>query len=175
MSTQENTQIQLVNQTLTAVTEMDGKYLTFWTDKQLFGIPIRDVVQIVGLQHITEIPDFPVYVKGIISLRGSMIPLIDVRLRFGKAEIEYNERTCIVVASIREKRIGFIVDEVNEVANIADEQVSPPPSISDDCQNAYLTGIAERDGQIILLLDAAKIFSDNIVNSLFANGGMEHV
>ncbi|MEG0650505.1 MAG: chemotaxis protein CheW, partial [Oscillospiraceae bacterium] len=109
--------------------EMDGKYLTFWTDKQLFGVPIAHVVQIVGMQNITEVPEFPYYAKGIINLRGSIIPLIDARLRLGKAEAEYNERTCVIVTSINEHFVGFIVDEVDAVVTIADDLIVPPPRL----------------------------------------------
>lgn len=152
-----------VNQIINDISEMDGKYLTFWTDKQLFGIPIRDVVQIVGMQDITAIPELPAYAKGIINLRGSMIPLIDVRLRFGKQEIAYNERTCIIVTSIHKKEAGFIVDEVNEVVAINEQDVSPPPELSGDCTNAYLTGIGNQYGKLVLLVDAAKMLSDDIM------------
>ena len=176
MGTQESTQTESVNQALAAVSEMNGKYLTFWTDRQLFGIPIRDVGQIVGMQEITELPYFPTYVKGIINLRGSIIPLIDVRLRFGKPEMNYTERTCVIVTSICKKEIGFIVDAVNEVAAISEEQIAPPPKVSDDCpNNTYLTGVAKQEGKIVLLVDAAKILSAEIMDSLSENGGKEYV
>jgi purine-binding chemotaxis protein CheW len=144
--------------------EMEGKYLTFWTDQQLFGIPIADVIQIVGLQKITEIPDSPDYVKGIINLRGAIIPLIDMRLRFHKPVIEYNERTCIIVTSIQNKSVGFIVDAVDEVTTIRDEAISPPPSIQNkDTSNSYLIGIGKLDEnrKIVLLLDTSRILSEN--------------
>ena len=141
--------------------EMYGKYLTFWTDDQLFGIPIADVVQIVGVQTITKIPEFPEYAKGIIDLRGSIIPVIDVRLRLHKQEIPYNERTCIIVTNIQENLIGLIVDAVDEVANIEDENISDPPKITKDTTNAYLIGIAKLQNKVVLLLDSEKILNDD--------------
>jgi purine-binding chemotaxis protein CheW len=143
--------------------EMYGKYLTFWADNQLFGIPIADVVQIVGVQTITKIPEFPDYAKGIINLRGSIIPVIDVRLRLHKEEIPYDERTCIIVTNIQESLIGLIVDSVNEVANIEDENISQPPKITKDTTNAYLTGITKLQDKVVLLLNSEKILKNEEV------------
>lgn len=156
----------------TAASEMEGKYLTFWTDKQLFGIPIADVVQIVQMQPITEIPEFPSYAKGIINLRGSIIPTIDVRLRFGKMEAPYDEHTCIIVTSIQEKLIGFIVDSVEEVTDIPEEEVSAPPSMSGDVTNTYLTGIGKHGGKVILLIDAQRILTGDQFDLLQGGYGM---
>lgn len=139
--------------------EMKGKYLTFWTDGQLFGVPISDVVQIIGIQDITPLPDSPVYAKGVINLRGNIIPVIDVRIRFSKPEAEYGEHTCIIVTKIEENFIGFIVDSVDEVATIEDDQISPPPHVSADRANAYLTGIGKLRSKVVLLLDTAKILN----------------
>ncbi|MEG0839392.1 MAG: chemotaxis protein CheW [Hydrogenoanaerobacterium sp.] len=136
--------------------EMDGKYLTFWTDKQLFGVPIAHVVQIVGMQKVTEVPEFPYYAKGIINLRGAIIPLIDARLRLGKPEAEYNERTCIIVTNISEHYVGFIVDEVDAVITIADELIAPPPRLSGGT-DGYITGVGKLDGKVVLLMDTRKI------------------
>lgn len=137
--------------------DLDGKYLTFWTEKQLFGIPIADVVQIVQMQPITEIPEFPSYAKGIINLRGTMIPCIDVSLRLGKMVAPYDDHTCIIVTNIRDRVIGLIVEGVEEVTDILDEEISPPPAMSSDYVNTYLTGIGKHNGKVILLLDAQKI------------------
>lgn len=140
----------------TDTSEMDGKYLTFWTDGQLFGVPIAHVVQIVGMQKITEVPEFPYYAKGIINLRGAIIPLIDARLRLGKQETEYNERTCIIVTNIHENYVGFIVDEVDAVIMIDDELISPPPQMSGGAES-YLTGIGKLEDRVVLLMDTRKI------------------
>lgn len=175
MNQPETSKTETMNQIIDDISEMDGKYLTFWTDKQLFGIPIRDVVQIVGMQEIAAIPEFPAYAKGIINLRGSIIPLIDVRLRFGKPETEYNERTCIIVTSICEKEIGFIVDAVNEVADIEEQDISDPPALSEDYANVYLTGIANQEGRIVLLVDATKMLADDIAKKLMNAGGTNNV
>ena len=145
----------------TNLSQMRGKYLTFWTDRQLFGVPISDVVQIIGIQEITPIPEFPNYAKGVIDLRGDIIPVIDVRIRFGKEEAEYDERTCIIVTSIEDSHMGFIVDAVDEVTDIDDDAISPPPRVSHDCTNAYLIGISKVEDRVVLLLDTGKILTEN--------------
>lgn len=137
------------------------KYLTFWTDKELFGIPISDVVQIISMQKITSLPDFPDYAKGIINLRGSIIPVIDMRIRLKKPEAEYNESTCIIVTNIRDTYMGFIVDTVDEVADISSENITPAPRLSKDSVNRYLTGIGQIGEKVVLLLDISKILSDS--------------
>ena len=144
-----------------AENSLEQKYLTFWTDKELFGIPISDVVQIISIQEITPLPDFPEYAKGVINLRGNIIPAIDIRLRFGKPEIEYNEGTCIIVTRIEDAYMGFIVDSVDEVTDIDDDDITPAPKVSKDVTNQYLTGIGQIGDRVVLLLDVAKILTEN--------------
>lgn len=140
---------------------IDKKFLTFWTDKELFGVPIADVVQIISMLGITPLPDFPDYAKGIINLRGDIIPVIDIRIRFGKPEIEYNENTCIIVTSIDQSYMGFIVDSVDEVVDIEEDDISPAPKVSKEITNKYLTGVGQVNEKVVLLLDTAKILTEN--------------
>ncbi|MBP1925768.1 purine-binding chemotaxis protein CheW [Sedimentibacter acidaminivorans] len=140
---------------------LKDKYLTFFTDNQLFGIPIADVVQIVGVQEITPVPDFPNYAKGIINLRGTIIPIIDVRLRLHKEEIGYTERTCTIVTNINDVSIGFIVDAVNEVTNIEKSSISQPPKMGKDYVNTYITGVAKLGNKVVLLLNTQKMLSES--------------
>lgn len=137
---------------------LKDKYLTFLTDNQYFGIPIADVVQIVGVQEITPVPEFPTYAKGVINLRGNIIPIIDVRLRLRKNEAVYNERTCIIVTDIKGIYVGFIIDEVSEVVNIEKENISAPPKLG-DYVNSYITGVGKIGGRVVLLLDTDRIIS----------------
>lgn len=139
--------------------EMENKYLTFWTAGQLFGIPIADVMQIIGIQEITNIPEFPEYAKGIINLRGSIIPVIDVRIRLRKPEAEYNERTCIINTNMDDSYFGFIVDAVDEVADILPENISEPPKMNGDYSSAFLTGVGRIGEKIILILDVRKMIN----------------
>ena len=151
----------------TANQEIDGKYLTFFLDSQLFGVPISDVVQIIGMQEITPVPDSPVYAKGVINLRGSIIPLIDIRLRFGKPELEYNDRTCIIVTKLEEAYIGFLVDSVNEVSVIEEENISSTPTvISGNSANTYVTGIGRLHGKVVLLVDPIKILNNDEIKQV---------
>ena len=106
-----------LNQISGSIDEMRGRYLTFFIDNQVFGIPIADVIQIVGVQEITEVPEFPTYAKGIINLRGNIVPLIDMRIRFHKEELPYNDRTCVIVTNIGSRLIGLVVEAVDEVVH----------------------------------------------------------
>ena len=142
-------------------TEMDGKYLTFWIDNQIFGIAISDIDQIVSIQKITPMPQFPSYVKGVINLRGEIIPVIDVRLRFNKPEVPYNKITCIIIITIGKDQYGLIVDSVDEVVKIQDEEITAPPTISDNYENDYLSGIAKLKEKVVLLLDITAILHNN--------------
>ena len=159
-----------VEEKISVVEENDSglnqKYLTFWTDNELFGIPITDVVQIISIQEITSLPDFPEYVKGIINLRGNIIPAIDIRIRFGKPEIGYNENTCIIVTRIEDTYMGFIVDSVDEVTDIEDDDITPAPKVSQNVTNKYLTGIGQIGEKVVLLLDVSKILTENEYKSV---------
>lgn len=145
--------------------EMDGKYLTFFTENQLYGVSITYVVQIVGMQKITEIPECVDYAKGIINLRGTIIPVIDMRLRLGKMEKEYDERTCIIVTQIRESMMGFIVDAVDAVTDIDENNITPPPKLSEN-DNSYITGVANLQNKVVLLMNTTKILSENVLSNM---------
>ena len=105
-----------------------GRFLTFALGKEVYGMEIKYVTEIIGMQGITVVPEVPIFVKGIINLRGKIIPVIDVRLKFKKEAIPYGDRTCIVVIDIDEVSVGLIVDLVTEVLTIPDEDIAPPPS-----------------------------------------------
>lgn len=142
------------------------KYLTFLIDKQFYAFPIRDVLSIIEVQEVIAVPEFPSYVKGIINLRGQIIPIIDVRLRFRKEEAAYTERTCFIVVTINDVNIGFVVDTVDEVIGIEDENISPPPAMATDGAARYLMGVGKIEGKIVLLLDAKKMLNDDELSSL---------
>lgn len=169
--------IEQVNQELNENrSDLDEKWLTFWMEKQLFCVSIAGVEQIVSMQSITQIPEYPPYAKGIISLRGAIIPVIDLRLRMGKQEIEYTDHTCIIINRVGDDQLGFIVDEVDAVIDIPAQAVLPPPKMGDDSVNRYLLGIAritqENDKEtMILCLNAAKILRDDEVGSLASAAG----
>jgi len=143
-----------------------GKFLTFSVGKESYGIEIKFVTEIIGIQDITEVPELPNYVRGIINLRGKIIPVIDVRLRFRKESKEYNDRTCIVVIDIKEISVGLIVDNVAEVINIEDSNIVPPPDIKTGFHNRYVRGIGKVGNQVKLLLDCDKLLNDDELEGL---------
>ena len=145
--------------------ELEGKYLTFWTDGQLFAIPIANVMQIVQMQEITEIPEVPMYAKGVIDLRGKMIPVMDLRLRLGKMEATYDAHTCIIVMNFNDANVGLIVDSVDEVAPIDEESVSPSPSIGSGVASQFLKGLAKNSRGVILLLSLDQVLGDNFYSA----------
>ena len=149
------------------------KWLTFWLDGQLYGSAIVHVEQIVSMMPITEVPEYPHYAKGVISIRGTIIPLIDLRLRIGKAEAEYTDQTCIIICRIDENQIGFIADSVDAVMTITPDMISPPPKMGEDGSARYLSGIARistEDGEkLVLCLDTTKVLRDNELDLLVQN------
>jgi len=150
----------------TAEDTQKGKFLTFSIGKEAYGFEIKYVTEIIGIQEITEVPELPVYVKGIINLRGKIIPVMDVRLRFKKVAIEYNDRTCIVVIDIHDISIGLIVDHVVEVLVIPPENIVPPPAVKTGFHNRYIKGIGKVDNEVKLLLDCDKLLNDEEVDTL---------
>lgn len=137
-----------------------GKFLTFSIGREEYGIGIKYVTEIIGIQEITEVPELPDYVRGIINLRGKIIPVMDVRLRFKKEPKEYNDRTCIVVIDVKDISIGLIVDHVSEVLNINEESIVPPPNSRTGFHNRYVNGIGKVGNEVKLLLDCEKLLND---------------
>jgi len=137
---------------------MRGKFLTFYVGDNGFGLEISYVTEIIGIQNITRVPHTHHYIKGIINLRGTVVPVMDMRLRFGLPEIPYTDRTCVVVINTNDICIGLIVDEVSEVVDITDENIQPPPPATAGGINHYIRAIATVGDHIKQLLDLEKIF-----------------
>lgn len=142
------------------------KYLTFIIDKQTYAVEISNVKEIISIQDITTMPDFPDFIKGIINVRGVIIPVIDMRYRFKKPEIEYNDRTSIVITIINELLVGLIVDSVDEVLDIEKADISPSPKMSSDTNAKYVSDIAKVDKKIILILDANRILNNDELSGI---------
>lgn len=136
-----------------------GRFLAFLLGNETYGIEIRCVTEIVGIQAITEMPEMPAYIKGIINLRGLIIPLLDVRLRFGKEPRAYDDRTCVVVIDLNGISLGLIVDSVSEVLTIPAENISELPALNSGLKNGYVKNIGKLDGRVVLLLDSEKLLS----------------
>ena len=137
-----------------------GRFLTFTLEDEVYGIEIKYVTEIIGIQSITKVPEVPNYVKGIINLRGKIIPVIDVRLKFGKQPMEYDDRTCIVVIDITEVSVGLIVDNVDEVLTIDDQDIAAPPANKTGFENKYIKGIGKAGERVQLLLDCEKLLKN---------------
>jgi purine-binding chemotaxis protein CheW len=140
---------------------LQGRFLTFTLDKEIYGIAIRYVVEIIGIQSITVVPEVPQYIRGIINLRGKIIPVIDVRLKFGKAEAEYDDRTCIIVIEIGDVSVGLIVDNVEEVLTIEEQDIAAPPANRTGFENRYIMGIGKIGNNVQLLLDCEKLLKSD--------------
>lgn len=143
--------------------DKEGKYLTFTLAEEDYGLEILKVREIIGMMDITAVPQTPVYVKGVINLRGRVIPVIDLRLKFGLEEAEYGERTCIIVVEVQSQvgsvQMGVVVDSVSEVLNINGDDIEPPPSFGARLNTQYILGIAKAKGTIKILLDIDRVLS----------------
>jgi purine-binding chemotaxis protein CheW len=141
------------------------KYLTFRIASEDYGIAIANVTEIIGIQSITEIPEMADYIKGVINLRGKVIPVMDIRLRFKLPPREYDERTCIVVVEIDGTSVGLVVDTVNEVADIPEEQVEPAPK-SKRKGGSYIQGIGKIGQEVKILLDINRILYEDELETI---------
>ncbi|MBP7177217.1 MAG: purine-binding chemotaxis protein CheW [Thermoclostridium sp.] len=144
----------------------EGRYLTFSLGKESYGIEIRHVTEIIGIQPITKIPELPEYVKGIINLRGKIIPVMDIRLRFKKEPKDYNDRTCVIVVELRDVSIGLVVDSVSEVLTIPEQDIVEPPQMNKGYQNRYIQKIGKVGSDVKLLLDCDKLLTEGEVHAL---------
>lgn len=143
-----------------------GKYLTFSLGNESYGIEIQYVTEIIGIQTITEIPELPDYVKGIINLRGKIIPVMDVRLRFKKEVKDYNDRTCIIVIDIMDLSIGLIVDSVAEVMNIPEQDIEVPPKMNKGYNNRFIKNIGKVGNEVKLLLDCERLLNGDDISEI---------
>ena len=153
-----------------AVDYRTGKYLAFHVGPEEFAIGVLGVREIMGMQDITAVPHTPGYVKGIINLRGKVVPVIDLRLKFGMPPTEYTARTCIVVVNVAGDGggvlTGVIVDAVSEVVNIAAGEIENPPDFGEGVSIPYLIGIAKSKGKVKLLLNIEKALATSEVTGL---------
>ena len=143
---------------------LSNKYMLFKIADEVYGIEIRFVTEIIELQKITEVPDLPDYIKGVINLRGRVIPVMDVRLRFKMQPREYDDRTCIIIVRTHETSIGFVVDTVAEVQSISESNMEEAPKFSNSTKKEqYIKSLGKVDGDVKILLDVEKIiFQDEL-------------
>ena len=152
-----------MDQAVKAMVNREGKYLTFTLAEEEYGIGILKVKEIIGMMAITTVPQTPEYMKGVINLRGKVIPVVDLRLKFGMEAIGYTERTCIIVVEItgdgKKIQIGILVDSVSEVLNIKVGDIEDTPNFGSHLNTDYILGMAKTGGRVKILLDIDKVLS----------------
>ncbi len=144
------------------------KYLTFHLAGEDYGIEIQYVIEIIGIQNITDVPDMPAFIRGVINLRGKVIPIMDVRARFGIEDRSYDDRTCIIVVNIDGTEVGLVVDEVSEVADIPENNVEPAPKTSKSSEDSYIQGMGKINNEVKILLDVHKLLFSGEMQDLAA-------
>ena len=146
-----------------AVADREGKYLTFTLANEEYGIGILKIKEIIGMMPVTPVPQTPAYVKGVINLRGKVIPVIDLRLKFGMEAADYTERTCIIVVEIPGQaatvQIGIVVDAVSEVLNVKGSDIEDTPTFGTKLNTDYILGMAKMEGGVKILLDIDRVLS----------------
>lgn len=156
---------ETVDQAVKAMVDKEGKYLTFTLADEEYGIGILKVKEIIGMMPITTVPQTPEFVKGVINLRGKVIPVTDLRLRFGMDAIDYTERTCIIVVEVEGQtgtiQIGIVVDSVSEVLNIKGDEIEETPTFGAKLETDYILGMAKIEGNVKILLDIDCVLSND--------------
>lgn len=162
---EEMTDTNLV-ETLNVVQQKAGKYLTFELASEEYGLEILTVREIIGLMEITSVPRTPESVKGVINLRGKVIPVIDLRLKFDMVEAAHTEHTCIIVANVCDIEMGLIVDKVCEVLDVAGEDIEDAPAFGIGVNTDFILGMGKANGRVTILLDISKVFAESELSAL---------
>jgi purine-binding chemotaxis protein CheW len=161
---------EALDQAIKATTITTGKYLTFTLDEEEYGIGILKVKEIIGMMDITTVPRTPEFIKGVINLRGKVIPIIDLRLKFEMGKIPYTDRTCIIVVEIDSEKgtilIGIVVDAVSEVLNIQEGEIEETPAFGTQLNTDYILGMAKTEGGVKILLNIDKVLSIEEITGL---------
>ena len=153
-----------------AMADKEGKYLTFTLADEEYGIGILKIKEIIGMLPITSVPQTPEFVKGVVNLRGKVIPVMDLRLRFGMSSIDYTERTCIIVVEIASSSgtilVGIVVDAVSEVLNIKGDDIEKTPTFGTRLNTDYILGMAKMEGGVKILLDIDQVLGSDELSLL---------
>ncbi|MCP3955310.1 MAG: purine-binding chemotaxis protein CheW [Desulfobacterales bacterium] len=159
-----------MDQVVKVMADREGKYLTFSLAEEEYGIGILKIKEIIGMMPVTAVPKTPEFVKGVINLRGKVIPVLDLRLRFGIEEIDYSERTCIIVVEVEGQvgrvEIGIVVDSVSEVLNIKGSDIEDTPAFGTKLDTTFILGMAKMEGGIKILLDIDCVLATREVEAL---------
>lgn len=141
------------------ISSYEGKFLTFALSNEEYGVEILKVREILGIMEITAVPQTPDYMKGVINLRGKVIPIIDLRLKFSMPEVEHTKETCIIVAEVGTAQVGVIVDSVSEVTDIKGEDIEEAPNFGQELDTNFIMGLGKTKKKIIILLDIEKVLT----------------
>lgn len=141
------------------------RYLTFFLGSEQYGIAIDRIKEIIAMMKVTKVPKTPEYMRGVINLRGSIIPVIDTRLRFGMNQREEDMHTAIIIVDVEKVNIGFIVDRVEEVASIDEANMSEPPKFGSNIDTDFICSMAQIEDKVVMILDVLKLFeADELVS-----------
>lgn len=160
-----STDAEVIGQAAAAASDLVGKYLTFALGDEEYGVPVLKVREIIKMMDITSVPQVPRHVKGVINLRGKVIPVVDLRLKFSFADSGYTERTCIIVVDVAlptgPVMMGIIVDQVSEVLSITPEEIEQTPEFGEHVETSYMKGLAKVKGKVKILLDLDQVLISN--------------
>ncbi len=157
---------ETAKQAIDAATEREGKYLTFFLAGEEYGLEILKVQEIFGIMDVTPVPRTPDFIKGVINLRGKVIPVVELRTKFEMETIDYTEETCIIVVQTHGLHMGIVVDKVSEVMDIAAGDIEDAPSFGEEVRTDFILGIGKAEGRVRLLLDIDRVLSSGDVSAL---------
>jgi len=164
--------VDVVNQAVATTSDLAGKYLTFALGDEEYGVPVLKVREIIKMMDITSVPQVPRHVRGLINLRGKVIPVVDLRLKFSFAEQGYTERTCIIVVEVAlaasKVMMGIVVDAVSEVLTIAPDEIEQTPEFGERVATDYMKGVAKVKGKVKILLDLDRVLGTDGTIALHA-------
>jgi len=151
--------------------KLAGKYLTFFLAEEEYGVDVLNVQEIISMVNITKVPKTPPFVKGVINLRGLVIPVVDLRLKFDMEPMAYSNKTCIMVVEVRRgddrvTSMGLIIDKISEVLTFETSDIEPPPEFGTSINTEFITGVAKRGDTIKILLDIHSVLSDEEMSAL---------
>lgn len=145
-----------------------GKFLTFFLDEEEYALEILKVHEIIGMMPITPVPRTPDYVLGVLNLRGKVIPVLDLRTKFGMEKVAWDDETCIIVVQINDRQVGTVVDKVSEVLDIANDDIEDTPAFGTEVNTDFILGIGKSEGRVKLLLDIDKVLTSDELAELNA-------
>lgn len=151
-----------------AANDHAGKYLTFMLAEEEYGLDVLKVREIIGVPNIAAVPRTPDHVKGVINLRGKIIPVVDLRLKFGMDEAEHTDETCIIVVDVQDRQTGILVDRVSEVLDIAGEDIEDPTSLGETVDTDLILGMGKAEGRVAILLDIREVLETADLTDLTA-------